>query len=137
MLERAFETGVPARCIVADMVGGMSRGLRGWLEKKERSYVLAVTSSKDIYHEGRQRQARKVAQSLPEESWVRTSAGKRSKGERPYDWACVPLPDPDGAETGHWLLMRRGMDDPTECGYDMAYGPKETALRGADPGRGL
>jgi SRSO17 transposase len=85
MLQRTFEAGVPARWIVADTVYGMTRGLRGWLEKKERSYVLAVTSSKGVYHKGRQRQARKVAQSLPEESWVRASAGKGTKGERLYD----------------------------------------------------
>ncbi len=43
MLERAFEAGVPARWIVADTVYGTARGLRGWLEEKGRSYVLAVS----------------------------------------------------------------------------------------------
>jgi SRSO17 transposase len=55
MLKRAFEADVPARWVVADTVYGMARGLRGWLEKRERSYVLAVTSSKSVYHEGHQR----------------------------------------------------------------------------------
>jgi SRSO17 transposase len=55
MLQRALEAGVPARWIVADTVYGMTRGLRRWLEKRQRSYVLAVTASKGIYHEGRQR----------------------------------------------------------------------------------
>lgn len=91
MLQRAFEADVPARWIVADTVYGMTRGLRGWLEKRERSYVLAVTSSKGIYHEGRQRRVGEVSRSLPKESWVRASAGKGSKGERLYDWACVAL----------------------------------------------
>ena len=67
--------------------------MRGWLEKRQRSYVLAVTSSKSVYHQGRQRQVGKVAQSLPEQSWIRASAGKGSKGERLYDWACVELPE--------------------------------------------
>jgi SRSO17 transposase len=31
MLKRAFETGVPARWVVADTVYGTARGLRGWL----------------------------------------------------------------------------------------------------------
>src|SRR5687768_1308912 len=79
MLQRAFEADVPARWIVADTVYGMTRGLRGWLEKRERSYVMAVTASKGVYHEGRQRQVHKVAQGLPEESWIRASAGKGSK----------------------------------------------------------
>jgi SRSO17 transposase len=82
MLGRAFEAGVPARWIVADTVYGMTRGLRGWLEKRERSYVLAVTSSKGIYYEGRHRQVRKVAKSLSEQSWMRASAGSGRKALR-------------------------------------------------------
>jgi SRSO17 transposase len=93
MLRRAFEAGVPARWVVADTVYGMTRGLRGWLEERERSYVLAITSSKSVYHEGHQRRVGEVARSLSEESWVRASAGKGTKGERLYDWACVELPE--------------------------------------------
>src|SRR5688500_2108677 len=37
MLQRAFEAGVPVRWVVADTVYGMTRGLRRWLEKRERS----------------------------------------------------------------------------------------------------
>jgi SRSO17 transposase len=128
MLERAFEAGVPARWVVADTVYGTARGFRGWLEEQGRSYVLAVTGAHGVYHEERQRRARTVATSLPEEAWFRASAGEGSKGERLYDWACVPLPDPEEAETGRWLLMRRGIDDRTECAYYLAYGPKETPV---------
>jgi SRSO17 transposase len=126
MLKRAFEAGVPARWVVADTVYGTARGLRGWLEEQRRSYVLAVPSTKGIYHEERQRQARTVAKRLPEEAWFQASAGKGSKGERLYDWACVPLPDPDGAQRGRWLLVRRSIGDPSELAYYLAYGPKET-----------
>jgi SRSO17 transposase len=113
--------------VVADTVYGTARGLRGWLEEQGRSYVLAVPSTKGIYHEERQRQARTVAKRLPEEAWFRASAGKGSKGERLYDWACVPLPDPDGAQKrGRWLLVRRSIGDPSELAYYLAYGPKET-----------
>ncbi len=135
MLQRAFEAGVPARWIVADTVYGMRRGLRGWwLEKKERSYVLAVTASKGIYHEGRQRQVRKVAQSLPpEESWLRASAGAGSKGERLYDyWACMSLPEIEaycaGSPAGRWLLMRRSIQEPEVVAYYLCYGPAETTV---------
>jgi hypothetical protein len=75
-----------------------------------------------------QRQARTVAKHLSEEAWFRASAGKGSKGERLYGWACVPLPDPEGAEMGRWLLMRRGIEDPTEYAYYLAYGPAETPV---------
>jgi SRSO17 transposase len=43
MLRRAFDAGVPARWVVADTVYATARGgLREWLEKRGRSYVLAV-----------------------------------------------------------------------------------------------
>lgn len=79
MLGRAFEAKVPARWVVADTVYGTARGLRGWLEEQGRSYVLAVPSTKGIYHHGRQRQARTVAKSLAEGAWIRASAGRGSK----------------------------------------------------------
>jgi SRSO17 transposase len=129
MLGRAFEAKVPARWVVADTVYGTARGLRGWLEEQGRSYVLAVPSTKGIYHDGRQRQARTVAKSLAEGAWIRASAGRGSKGDRLYDWACVPLlPAPDTAEAGRWLLLRRDIDDPSELAYYLSYGPKETSV---------
>jgi SRSO17 transposase len=128
MLRRAFEAGVPARWVVADTVYGTARGLRGWLEERGRWYVLAVPAIQGVYHEGHQRQARTVAKHLPEEAWFRASAGRGSKGERLYDWACVALPDPEEAQTGRRLLMRRGIEDPTEYAYYLAYGPAETPV---------
>jgi SRSO17 transposase len=134
MLNRAFEAGVPARWVVADTVYGMTRGLRGWLEERERSYVLAVTSSKSVYYEGHQRQVGKVAQSLSEESWVRASAGKGSKGERLYEWACVALPESgmyrEGVHARRWLLMRRSIVEEAEekVAYYLCYGPAQTTV---------
>jgi SRSO17 transposase len=128
MLRRAFGAGVPARWVVADTVYGTARGLRGWLEEQGRWYVLAVPGTQGVYHEGSQRQARTVAKHLSEKAWFRASAGKGSKGERLYDWACVSLPHPDEAKTGRWLLMRRGIEDPTEYAYYLAYGPSETSV---------
>jgi SRSO17 transposase len=128
MLRRVFEAGVPARWVVADTVYGTARGLRGWLEERGRWYVLAVPATQGIYHEGSQRQARTVAKHLSEEAWFRASAGKGSKGERLYEWAYVPLPHPDEEKTGRWLLLRRGIEDPTEYAYYLAYGPSETSV---------
>jgi SRSO17 transposase len=126
MLRRAFEAKVPTRWVVADTVYGTARGLRGWLEERQHSYVLAVPATQGIYHGGRQRQVQALAKMLPEEAWVRLSAGRGSKGERLYDWACVSLPDPDTREAGRWLLLRRNIDDPSELAYYLAYGPKGT-----------
>jgi hypothetical protein len=44
-----------------------------------------------------------LAKMLPAEGWARLSAGRRSKGERLYDWACVSLPDPDAQQAERWL----------------------------------
>ncbi|MDP9458492.1 MAG: IS701 family transposase [Actinomycetota bacterium] len=126
MLRRAFDAGIPVRWVVADTVYGTARGLRGWLENRGRSYVLAVPATQGVYHEGRQWQARAVARHLPQEGWFRASAGTGSKGERLYDWACVALPGPELEGTGRWLLMRRGTEDPEEFAYYLAYGPVET-----------
>jgi SRSO17 transposase len=126
MLRRAFEARVPAQWVVADTVYGTARGLRAWLEEQGRSYVLAVPATKGIYHEGRQRQARSLAENLPEEAWARASAGRGSKGDRLYEWACVSLPEPEAPGAGRWLLMRRSIGNPTELAYYLAYGPKET-----------
>jgi SRSO17 transposase len=131
MLRRAFEAQMPARWVVADTVYGTARGLRGWLEEQQYSYVLAVPSTKGVYHEGTQRQARSLAKEMPDERWERVSAGRGSKGERLYDWACVALPTPETTkeqeqQAGRWLLMRRQIDDPSEFAYYLAYGPKQT-----------
>jgi SRSO17 transposase len=93
MLKRAFEDGVPARWVAADTVYGTARGLREWLEKRGSWYVLAVPETRGVYHQGRQRQVRTLAKDLPEEAWFRASAGRGSKGERLYEWACVALPN--------------------------------------------
>ena len=116
---------------MADTVYGTARGLiRGWLEEQRCSYVLAVTGTQGVYHEGCQRRARTVAKRLPAEAWFfRASAGKGSKGERLYEWAGVPVPDPEEAETSRWSLMGRNIDDPTEYAYYLAYGPAETPVR--------
>lgn len=55
-------------------------------------------------------------------------AGTGSKGERLYDWACVPLPSAEEEGAGRWLLMRRGIEDPEELAYYLAYGPAGTSV---------
>ncbi|MCA1717878.1 MAG: IS701 family transposase [Actinobacteria bacterium] len=131
MLERAFEACIPARWVVADTVYGTygtARGLRGWLEDRGCSYVLAVTGTQGVHQEGRQRQARKVVAGLPEEAWTRASAGAGSKGERLYDWARVPLTGVGSPGPGRWLLVRRSIADPAALAYYLAHGPEGTPL---------
>jgi hypothetical protein len=68
-------------------------------KKRGRCYVFwryrrpRASTTKD---EGSQRQARTLApKDLPEEAWFGASAGRGSKGERLYEWACIALPNPD------------------------------------------
>lgn len=150
MIGRAFEARVPARWVVGDTVYGTARGLKGFLEARGYSYVLAVPETKGIYYDGCRRRAKTIARELPDEAWIRASAGEGSKGERLYDWACVPIADtyaaaqeedetqptsaisPTGSAqspagpTGRWLLMRRQLDDPYEVAYYLCYGPRRT-----------
>src|SRR3712207_1462564 len=118
------------RSVVGDTVYGTARGIRGWLEEQDHSYVLAVPQTQGVCYQGRQRQVQALAKMLPEEAWTRLSAGTGSKGERLYEWACVSLPDPDAQEAGRagrWLLFRRNIDDdPSELAYYLAYGPRGT-----------
>ncbi len=92
-------------------------------------YVMAVTGTHGVHREGHQRQARTVANGLPEGAWVWASAGEGSKGERLYDWACVALSGAGAeGEAGRWLLARRKIDQPSELAYYLAYGPKGTPV---------
>jgi SRSO17 transposase len=129
MLRRAFEADIPARWVVADTVYGTARGLGGWLEKRGRSYVLAVPATQGVYHQGRQWRARTVAKHVPKGGWFRASAGTGSKGERLYDWACVSLGGPEAEGAGRWLLMRRSIEDQEEFAHYLAYGPARTSVR--------
>ena len=141
MIGRAFEAGAPARWVVGDTIYGTARGLKSFLEKRGYSYVLAVPETKGIYYDGCRRQVRTIARELPDKAWMRASAGDGSKGERLYDWACLPIADVSeqeedetqptskaGSEAGRWLLMRRGrsLDDPHEIAYYLCYGPRQT-----------
>src|SRR5690606_34977925 len=92
MIERALEAGVPCGWITGDEVYGRDRRLRGWLESREQSFVLAVARNEPLWWQGPQYvKAEEIAQTLPARAWCRLSAGAGTKGERLYDWALVPL----------------------------------------------
>lgn len=49
MIERALEAGVPCGWITGDEVYGRDRHLRGWLESREQSFVLAVARNEPLW----------------------------------------------------------------------------------------
>ncbi|GAA4475885.1 hypothetical protein GCM10023157_05620 [Gluconacetobacter asukensis] len=84
-----------------------------------KGFVLGVNANHwfhswrpDIHWSG---EAREIIKTLPDEAWVRCSAGRGTKGERLYDWLHCPMADLEADEysdtsTGIWtrgLLARR------------------------------
>ena len=83
--------------------------------------MLAVPTTKGVYHEGTQRQAQSLAKDLPAEAWERVSAGTGSKGERLYDWTCMALPEP-GASADEELIRVVGSRWAIEDCFEQAKG---------------
>jgi SRSO17 transposase len=128
MLERAFAADVPAGWVTGDETYGDDSQLRHWLEAEQHSYVLAISCSHTIWHQGTQERVDALIASRPSEAWGTLSAGAGSQGERLYDWAYVQLPCQQASGMTRWLLARRSLSDPTELAYFLAFGPADTPI---------
>ena len=128
MLGRALDAGVPAAWVTADEVYGQDGRLRRWLEERDVAHVLAVGRNQSLVSGlFRFERADQLAARVPAGAWRHLSAGQGAKGERTYAWARVairPLREPG---RGHWLLLRRSLDD-GELAYYVCYGPAQTTL---------
>jgi SRSO17 transposase len=130
MLERALDAEVPASWVTADEVYGGDPALRGWLEGRGLSYVLAVKGTEPLVMATQgSATASQLAASLPAEQWVACSAGHGAKGRRLYDWARVELAAPAAAGCQRWLLVRCSRRD-SELAFYACSGPAETSLLG-------
>jgi len=133
MLERALDAGVPAAWVTADEVYGGSPALRGWLEDRGVSYVLAVKCTELLAVDGPQGPMRQSAQQLaaavPAAQWLACSAGHGAKGRRLYDWTRVELATSATAGMARWLLVRRSRRD-GELAFSACYGPARISLAG-------
>jgi SRSO17 transposase len=133
MLERALDAGVPASWVTADEVYGGSPTLRGWLEGRGVSYVLAVKCTEPLVISGPDGPVRATAEQLaaavPAEQWVTASAGQGAKGRRLYDWTRIQLAAPATAGKARWLLVRRSRRD-GELAFYACSGPAGTSLVG-------
>jgi SRSO17 transposase len=106
--------------------------LRGWLEDRDLSYVLAVKGTEPLRtatQETARATASELAASVPVEEWVACSAGHGAKGRRLYDWIRVALAAPPAAGMARWLLVRRRRRD-GELAFYACYGPAATSLVG-------
>ena len=134
MLERALDSGVPCGWVTGDEVYGGDRPLRLWLESRAQPFVLAVKKSEPLWWQGPTYvRPDKIAQALPPQAWRRLSAGIGAKGERLYDWALTPLwrlqLSAEERRFGHYLLVRRSLDETREHAYYVVYAPRTKVTR--------
>jgi DDE superfamily endonuclease len=109
LLERALDAEVPASWVTADEVYGQDPALRGWLEDRGMSHVLAVKGTEPLETATPgSTTAAQVAAGVPAEQWVTCSAGHGAKGRRLYNWARIQLAAPAAAGGQRWLLVRLG-----------------------------
>ncbi|KAG0163042.1 hypothetical protein DFQ30_000820 [Apophysomyces sp. BC1015] len=129
MLERALDAGVPCGWVTGDAVYGGDRSLRLWLESRQQPFVMAVAKNEPLWWQGPTYvRADRIAQSLPARAWRRLSASAGAKGERRYDWALTELwrlqLSPEDRRFGHYLLVRRSLDEKQEHAYYIVYAPR-------------
>ena len=122
MIERAIAANIPFAWVAADSVYGVG-AIETALRQAGKGYVLGVSASHCFRSWGKSQAiagtAKEIAESLPDASWQRLSAGDGTKGERLHDWAYLELADLDASDygdtfTGLWtrgLLIRRNIAD--------------------------
>lgn len=123
MLKRAFGAGVPCAWVTGDSVYGSDYRLRRMIEAAGRGYVLQVTSNQRLGFV----RVDEWLDDVPEDGWVRLSAGEGAKGPRLYDWAYLPH---SGGKDG-WqmaLLIRASLKHPDEIAFFLTLAPADTSL---------
>jgi len=129
MLERALDAGVPAAWVTADSIYGEVKYLRVWLEARPLGYVLAVGGKDTVVGpDWRQRRIGTYLADPPADGWRRLSAGAGTKGPRRYDWVRLPLIDPLVDGWRRWVLLRRGVADPTDVTAYVCFAPEDATL---------
>jgi SRSO17 transposase len=111
---------------------GSDPRLRGWLEEKRPSSVLAVRRHERVgMRTGARRRQGPVAQlaaTRPAGPWQRRRAGDGASGPRLSAWAMRPLVAPVDQPWGRGLLGRRRLRKPPELADSRVCGPVATPL---------
>lgn len=123
MIERAIQAEVPFAWVAADSIYGVGE-IEMALRRAYKGYVLGVTGQHRFWSWDANLDvagtAAEIAKGIPDQDWLRLSAGAGSKGPRLYDWAYLPLATLradalDAAlDQSLWtrgLLVRRGLSD--------------------------
>ena len=94
MIERAIQAEVPFAWVAADSIYGVSE-IEMALRRAYKGYVLGVTGQHHFWSWDANLDvagtAAEIAKGIPDQDWVRLSAGAGTKGPRLYDWAYLPL----------------------------------------------
>jgi SRSO17 transposase len=115
MIQEAVKAGVPFTWVTGDSIYGDFRDIRMWLESEGKQYVLCVSGKEDVWRGLKQHRVSRLLEGLPEEGWIRDSAGEGSKGERLYDWMLLHL-NPPPWKGGHGIcLCAAPLTNPTYC----------------------
>lgn len=129
MLKRAFATGCEPSFVLGDEVYGNDSKFRRFLESRDQSYVLAVSSQQRLWIGFRQMRVDEIARLTPPSAWQRLSVGDGAKGPRIYDWAGAQFGRPTGNGLSHWLLLRRSVTDPQDLAYYLGLAPRGANTR--------
>jgi SRSO17 transposase len=115
MMQAAYyDSDVPFSWVTADSVYGDYRDIGMWLESIQKGYVMAVSGKAYVWTGFSQFRISTVLENLPEDGWMRLSAGEGSKGERLYDWLLLPLNSPPQEGFKRGLLVRKSIIKPSE-----------------------
>ncbi len=129
MLQRAFDSGVPASWVVADEVYGSDSKLRRLLEKQKIGYVVTVACNQHLFLDGVRDRVDAHVQNLPSNTWKKLSCGHGTKGKRYYDWAYRKLGSRSEAGMQAGLLVRRSLTDPDDLAYFLTSSPTGTTTQ--------
>ena len=119
MIERAIQAEVPFAWVAADSIYGVGE-IEMALRRAYKGYVLGVTGQHHFWSWDANLDvagtAADIAKSIPDQDWLRLSAGAGSKGARLFDWAYLPLATlrADALDQSLWtrgLLVRRSLSD--------------------------
>ncbi|KTS06429.1 transposase [Methylobacterium radiotolerans] len=94
MIQRAIQAEVPFAWVAADSVYGVGE-IELALRRAYKGYVLGVTGQHRFWSWDAKLDvagsAEDIAKGIPDQDWLRLSAGIGTKGPRLYDWAYLPL----------------------------------------------
>ena len=138
MIKRAIAANVPFAWVAVDSVYGVG-AIETALRRARKGYVLGVSANHGFRSWGKPQAiagtAKQIAESLPDATWQRLSAGDGTKGERLHDWAYLQLADLDAGDYGDtfaglWtrgLLIRRNIAD-GDLAFFTTWCPKDTPI---------